>query len=176
MDFFHRLYYKTNLIFITTKDNSDMKMITQTLTIKYLAGWLSLLFIVFNLADIKAQANCDVTKVHGLGYSTTIKSVINNSGNIYTITLSVKHDGCPGPVLKELSNYAVEAKQGTYSNVSVAVISGSMTYTNINMGPYLSGVPFNGFKIEGIDNIGEGQPENLLLPTLYLMDFSASRR
>ncbi len=135
-----------------------MKMITQTLTLKYLAGWLSLLFIVFNLADIQAQTNCDVTKVHGLGYSTTIKSVTNNSGNIYTITLSVKHNGCPGPVCKELSNYAVEAKQGTYSNVSVAVISGSMTYTNINMGPYLSGVPFKGFKIEGIDGIGEGQP------------------
>ena len=44
-------------------NNSDMKMITRTLTLKYLAGWLSLFFILFSLADIKAQANWMLPKI-----------------------------------------------------------------------------------------------------------------
>ncbi len=102
---------------------------------------------------------CDVTKSNGGGFTTTIQSVIcNNTNNTHTIVLSVEHNGCGGNLCKALTCYAIQAVPGTYSNVSVQVISGTMTYSNISMGPDLGGsIPFQGFKIDGTQGIGNGQ-------------------
>jgi len=102
---------------------------------------------------------CDVTKANGGGFTTSIQSVVcNPGGTSYTVILRVYHNGCGGTLCKELSHYSVEADPGTYSNISVAVVFGGMTYTNIVLGPNLgSSTPFQGFKIDGIDGIGGGQ-------------------
>ena len=104
---------------------------------------------------VPPPANCEVTKVNGGGFTTTIQSVVC-SGNTYTIVLRVDHDGCSGPSCQELSHYSVEADPGTYSNVSVHVISGIMTYSGIDLGPNLGSDPFGGFKIDGTNDIGDG--------------------
>lgn len=104
-----------------------------------------------------ASVTCEITKINGGGFTTTIQSVIQNCDNTYTITLRVDHDGCGGPSCKELSHYSVEALPGTYSNISVAVLSGGMTYDEIEYGPNLGSDPFQGFKIDGTDGIGGGQ-------------------
>ena len=69
------------------------------------------------------QTNCEVTKGHGQGYTTTITSVSDNGNNSYTIVLTIEHDGCGGPQCKELSHYSVEADENTYSDVSVNIVS-----------------------------------------------------
>lgn len=102
------------------------------------------------------QTNCEITKGHGQGYSTTITSVTDNGGNSYTIVLTVEHNGCPGPSCKELSHYSIEADENTYSDVSVNIVSGSMTYSKIDMGYNLGKDPFDGFKIDGTKKIGDG--------------------
>ena len=102
------------------------------------------------------QESCTVTKENGGGFFTTISSVVNN-GSSYTIVLTVDCNGCPGPNCKALSHYSVEAVPGTYSNVSVNIISGNMTYSGIDMGPNLGCDPFDGFKIDGTNHIGDGE-------------------
>ncbi|MCD6112527.1 MAG: LruC domain-containing protein [Bacteroidales bacterium] len=97
--------------------------------------------------------NCPIIKPNGRGYFTTISSVENN-GSDYTIELTVEYNGAPDPNNKELSYYSVEAAQGTYSNVSVQVISGSMTNTGIDYGWTLSNTSLKGFQIKGISGIG----------------------
>ena len=114
-----------------------------------------ILFMIFAFTS-QAQNPCDVTKVNGGGFTTTIQSVVCNPGNTHTIILRVEHDGCSGQSCQELSHYSVEADPGTYSNVSVAVISGGMTYTNIDLGPNLGSDPFDGFKVDGTNGIGDG--------------------
>ena len=106
--------------------------------------------------DFGLSNNCSITKAHGRGYYTSITSVVNNGGS-YTIVLKVEHSGCYGPHCHALSHYSVQATPGTYSNVSVNVLSGSMTYSCIDMGPNI-GEPFYGFKIENTSGIGDGQP------------------
>jgi LruC domain-containing protein len=119
------------------------------------SGFLMLLFPTTGLAQ---DAVCDLTKSNGGGFTTSIQSVVcNNSNSTHTIVLRVDHNGCGGTLCKALSLFAVQASPGTYSNVSIQVISGSMTYTGIDMGPNLGGaVPFQGFKIDGILGIGNG--------------------
>ena len=100
--------------------------------------------LLFPLATI-TYGNCEITKTNGGGFTTTIQSVVENCNNTYTITLRVNHTGCGGPSCKELSHYSIEAAAGTYSGVSVNVLSGGMTYTNIDLGPNLGSDPFKGF-------------------------------
>ena len=102
--------------------------------------------------------NCTITKANGGGFFTTISSVINNGGS-YTVVLTIEHNGCPGggqQGCKELSHYSVEADKNTYSNVAVTVIEGDMEYDGIDMGWNLGGDPFNGFKIDETEDIGDG--------------------
>ena len=115
---------------------------------------LGAVLAIFLPFSSKASVTCDISKVNGGGFTTSIQSVVDNCNNTYTITLRVDHNGCGGPSCKELSHYSIEALPGTYSNVSVAVISGSMTYSEIEMGPNLGSDPFQGFKIDGTNGIG----------------------
>jgi subtilisin family serine protease len=117
---------------------------------------LSLLFFLSGYSLIYAQDDCSIEKFHGQGFSTAISSVIENGNGSHTITLSVINDGCPSPGCKSMSHYSVEALPGTYSDVSVEVISGNMTYGSIYMGPNLGSDPFDGFKIDSIKWIGGG--------------------
>lgn len=97
-----------------------------------------------------------ITKPNGMGYQTTIKSVICNQ-NSYTITLTITHNGCGGPNCKELSHLSIQATPGSYSNVSVSNVIGTLIYDTIIMGPNLGQDPFQGFKIDGTSGIGSGQ-------------------
>ena len=106
--------------------------------------------------QLSNMPECDVTKENGGGFTTTISGVQNNGDGTYTIELTIEHDGCGGPSCKELSHYSVEADPGTYSDVSVTVVSGGMTYGQIDMGPNLGSDPFDGFKIDGTSGIGGG--------------------
>ncbi len=121
----------------------------------------SVLWIITMVSGLKAQSPaCEITKTNGGGFTTTIESVVQEcvgSNTFYHITLRVSHNGCGGPTCKELSHYSIEALPGTYSNVGVQVISGGMTYTQIDLGPNLGSDPFKGFKIDGTNNIGGGQ-------------------
>lgn len=103
--------------------------------------------------------DCSITKQNGSScFSTKLTSVTLNSNNTYTIVLTVINDGSPGPGCKTLSHFSVEAAPGTYSNVSVNVVSGSMTYNHtIAMGPNLgASTPFQGFKVDNTSGIGDG--------------------
>ena len=112
-----------------------------------------LLLVSFNA---KATVSCEITKVNGGGFSTKVESVVNNCNSTYTISLLVTHNGSGGPSNKELSHFSVEALPGTYTNVSLAVITGSMTYSSYTAGPNLGVDPFQGFKFDGTSNIGGG--------------------
>ena len=116
---------------------------------------MSIALMSFSLSA-SAVVVCEIQKTNGGGFTTTIQSVVDNCDGTYTIVLRVEHDGCPGPACKELSHYSVEADPGTYSGIGVAVISGGMTYGNIDMGPNLGSDPFDGFKIDNTSGIGDG--------------------
>ncbi len=116
-----------------------------------------LLVAVFAMSSFGFATDCEITKVNGGGFTTTIQSVIQNCDNTYTITLRVEHNGCGGPTCKDLSHYSVQAAPGTYSNISVNVISGGMTYGSLEMGPNLGGDPFQGFKLDNTRGIGGGK-------------------
>lgn len=128
---------------------------------KHLKVLIASLLVGFAFTGLKAQSPaCEITKTNGGGFTTTIESVTQECvGNVtkYHIVLRVAHNGCSGPTCKALSHYSVEALPGTYSNVGVQVISGNMTYTNIDLGPNLGSDPFQGFKIDGTKNIGDGK-------------------
>ncbi len=115
-----------------------------------------ILFIVCTNSGFSQKTPCSVNKYNGGGFSTTIQSVVCNANGTYAIVLLVNHNGCQGPLCKALSHYSVEADPGTYSNVSVQVTSGGMTYSNIDLGPNLGSDPFQGFKIDGVSGIGDG--------------------
>ncbi len=113
-----------------------------------------LVTIIFLTFVGSAQAVvCEITKSNGGGFTTTIESVECQNDN-YTIVLRVESDGSG----KELSHYSIEADAGTYSNVSVDIISGNMSYGNIDLGPNLGSDPFSGFKVDEISNFGDGDP------------------
>ncbi|MDP1725575.1 MAG: LruC domain-containing protein [Bacteroidota bacterium] len=105
----------------------------------------------------KAAAICSITKTNGMGYTTTIESVVNNCNGTYTIQLILTHNGCSGSACAELSHLSIQATPGTYSAISRTVLSGGFTYTNLVLGPNLGSDPFQGFKFDGTDNIGDGQ-------------------
>lgn len=67
------------------------------------------LLATFITGSIMAQSNCAAPKDHGMGFSTSISSVIFNEDETYTITLRVKHNGCPGPECNSINHYSVEA-------------------------------------------------------------------
>ena len=125
---------------------------------KYLnrAGIL-ILFIVFAVTGFSQKSPCGISKSNGGGFTSAIQSVVCNQNGTYTFVLHVEHNGCPGPICKALSHYSVEADPGTYSNISVQILTGGMSYTNIDLGPNLGGDPFQGFKIDGVSGIGNGQ-------------------
>lgn len=117
-----------------------------------------LLFTVFLIPFyIQGQTGFEVLKYHGQGYSTGISSVTDNGNNSYSIVLSVVHDGCGMPECQAITQYSVEALAGTYSNISASVVSGNFSYGNVNYGPVLSRDPFQGFRLESIQGIGNGQ-------------------
>jgi hypothetical protein len=134
---------------------------------------VSLIFILFFSVKTFPAAiiieDCKITKTHGQGYATTITSVNENDDGSHTITISVSNDGCAAPGCKELSHYSVQALPGTYSDISVEVVSGSMTYGSIDMGPNLGSDPFTGFKINNISGIGGGSAGEFLI-TYTLQD------
>lgn len=113
--------------------------------------------MIVSIAISTNASNCSITKINGGGFTTKIESVINNCNSTYTISLIVTHDGSGGPLNKELSHFSVEAIPGTYSNVSLTVLSGSMTYSSYTPGPNLGVDPFQGFKFDGTSNIGGGK-------------------
>ncbi|MDP3441235.1 MAG: hypothetical protein Q8T08_00100, partial [Ignavibacteria bacterium] len=115
-----------------------------------------LVFIMVATMQANPVVTCDITKTNGGGFTTTIESVVCNSNGSHTIVLRVEHNGCGGPSCKELSHFSVEADQNTYSNVSVQIREGGMTYSNIDMGWNLGQDPFKGFKVDGVNNIGGG--------------------
>ena len=122
----------------------------------------SMLFAFISIS-LKAQTDCEISKFQGQGYTTTLTSVIDNGNGSYNIVVIVSNDGCPGPQCKKLNHYSVEADAGTYSNISVLVISGSFTFANINYGPDLGGDPFDGFRINNANGMGNGQAASFSL-------------
>ena len=120
-------------------------------------AFISIATAIFSISEANAQTNCDVIRYHGQGYSTRIFSVINNWNGTYTIVLIVENDGCPGPACKKMNHYAVEADPGTYSNISVQALSGAFTFANIDYGPTIGGIPFQGFRISNANGMGNGQ-------------------
>lgn len=108
----------------------------------------------FGIKEIVVGA-CDVLGTNGGGFTTTITDVVQNCNSTYTITVRVEHNGCSGPSCKDLSHFSVEAAPGTYSNVSVNVVSGNLNY-NYENGPNLGSDPFDGFKLDNTSGIGNG--------------------
>lgn len=133
--------------------------------------------LLFFYNSASAQS-CEISRANGGGFTTTIESVVNNCNDTYTVVLRVSHNGCGGPSCKALSHFSVEAVPGTYSNVNVQVISGTMTYTNIDFGPNLGSDQFTGFKVDGCKNIGGGKAGTFTITyTLtYLQDQRASAK
>ena len=121
------------------------------------------LSLLFDISNATAQDNCEITKNQGQGYSTGIKSVIDNGNNSFTIQLRVKTNGSTVDGNKAMARYSVEAAPGTYSNVSVTVISGNLNYKNVDLGPSLAGDPFTGFRITGTAGFGNGSPGEFLV-------------
>jgi len=52
-----------------------------------LTSFIIILGVFFVSSSANAQANCVLTKSHGLGFTTSIKSVKDNGNNSYTIVL-----------------------------------------------------------------------------------------
>lgn len=112
--------------------------------------------LISNARPAQAQQSCEDFRDMGQGYSTTIASVTDHGDNSFTIVLIVENDG--NPAAKKLNHYAVEADPGTYSGVSVQLLSGAFTFANIDLGPNLgAGIPFQGFRINNANGMGNGQ-------------------
>ncbi len=136
------------------------------------------LIILLGFSSFANADECEITKTNGMGFTTTITSVTDNGNGTYTIVLTVDHDGCGGPSCKELSHYSVEADAGTYSDISVNVTAGGMTYGSIDLGPNLGSDPFDGFKIDNTSGIGNGNAGTFTITyTLtYLQDQQTSAK
>ncbi len=114
-----------------------------------------LFFFATLFGTLRAQTDCANTVSLAQGYTTSISSVTHNTNGTYTIVLKVLNNGCAG--CKKLNHLTVQAAPGTYSNVSVQLISGAFTYASISMGPTLSGTSVTGFRINNTNGIGNGQ-------------------
>lgn len=108
-----------------------------------------------NASSPPPPPSCNVSGSNGGGFTTTITDVVQNCNGTYTITVKVDHNGCGGPTCKTLSHFSVEAIPGSYSNVSVNVLSGGLNYNYVN-GPNLGSDPFSGFKLDNTSGIGGG--------------------
>lgn len=117
---------------------------------------LKVLIAALFLLSINAQATpqCNLTKTNGGGFTTTIESVVNNCNSSYTISLIVSYNGASGPFNNALSHFSVEAIPGTYANVMFRVVSGNMNNGYYLWGPIMGQNPFQGFIINGFNNIG----------------------
>ncbi|MBL7939758.1 MAG: S8 family serine peptidase [Flavobacteriales bacterium] len=115
-----------------------------------------LFFFTTLFHTLNAQTNCAVNSVLSQGYTVSIQSVVANANGTHTIVLKVLNNGCSG--CKKINNFTVQAAAGTYSNVSVQLLSGAFTYSNISLGPTLSNCSFSGFRINGTNGMGNGQP------------------
>ena len=105
---------------------------------------------------LRAQTNCAFNSVLSQGYTVSIASVTENTNGTHTIVLKVLNNGCAG--CKKINSFTVQAAAGTYSNVSVQLLSGAFTYSNISLGPTLSSCSYTGFRINGTNGMGNGQP------------------
>ncbi|MGB6036770.1 MAG: hypothetical protein WBG42_10925, partial [Cryomorphaceae bacterium] len=92
-----------------------------------------LLISFFQCSFLNAQENCELSKVHGEGYTSTIASVVNNGDDSYTITLHIENDGCEG--CKAINRYSVQATPGTYSDVVVEGLTGDFSFSTLDLGP-----------------------------------------
>lgn len=117
--------------------------------------------LLLNTVIYSQTSNCTITKTNGMGFSTTIESVVNNCNGTYTIQLLFSHNGCGGPTCKELSHLSIEALPGTYSSISATKLNGSWTYGNLSLGPNLGSDSFQGFKFDNTSGIGDGQSGNV---------------
>ena len=124
-------------------------------TLKNLRLGVLILCFMTLLPSLRAQTSCAQNITLSQGYTTSIQSVVANPNGTHTIVLKVLNNGCSG--CKKLNHLYVQAATGTYSNVSVQLLSGAFTYANIDMGPNLSGVSFTGFKINNANGMGNGQ-------------------
>jgi len=114
----------------------------------------SLIAILFLLTINTRAAKYEITKANSEGFTVTIESVVDNLDDTYSIVLRVANTGRNAFSCKELSQFAVEALPGTYSNVSLSLVAGTMSYASLNEGPNLGTEPFQGFKYVGIKDIG----------------------
>jgi hypothetical protein len=121
----------------------------------YLNVGLFLLFSNVLTSSLYAQDDCGVSLLHGQGYTTTISSVTDNGDNTKTITLTVSKESCSG--CKKMNQYAVEADAGTYSDIEVHSLDGDELSPNIAYGPNLGGIPFQGFRINNVNGMLNGQ-------------------
>lgn len=120
-----------------------------------------ILFVLFTLITMQIFAEqksiCEVQKSLGGGYMTTIASVqCNNADHSHTITLRIEHSGCSGQDCPAITSYSVQAADSTYSSVIVSILYGGFSFSGINLGPVLPGDPWDGFRLEGITGIGNG--------------------
>jgi len=130
--------------------------------IKYLSVFNSKAFALFSIllfsvstfaAPTDGPVDCSVSKINGGGYTTTISSV-TKSGSNYTIVLSVSYDGNTSS--KALDHFSIQAADGTFSNISFNVVTGTGITGTVNSGPVLNNDPFSsGFKISDITNVGD---------------------
>jgi LruC domain-containing protein len=118
------------------------------------------LIIIIGAFELSAST-CTITKTNGMGFTTTIESVVNNCNGTYTIKLLFAHNGCGGPSCKALSHLSIQASPGTYSNISATKLSGNWAYGSLSMGPNLGSDPFQGFKFDNTSGIGGGNAGNV---------------
>lgn len=113
-------------------------------------------FLIAASVQVQGQSSCELSRTHGQGFTTSIESVVQDCDGGFEIKLRLEHDGCSGPSCKELSNYAIEAQNGTYSDISVGDVAGGFSYGNIETGNLGSQIPFDGIKVDGVSGIGNG--------------------
>ena len=114
----------------------------------------SLIAILFLFTINTRAEKYEVTKANSEGFTVTIESVVDNLDDTYSIVLRVANTGRNAFSCKELSQFAVEALPGTYSNLSLSLVAGTMSYASLNEGPNLGTEPFQGFKYIGMKDIG----------------------
>ncbi|MEI6821756.1 MAG: hypothetical protein WCL51_07450 [Bacteroidota bacterium] len=114
----------------------------------------SLIAFLFLFAINTRAEKYEITRTNSEGFTVAIESVVDNHDDTYSIVLRVANTGRNAFSCKELSQFAVEALPGTYSNVSLYLLAGTMSYASLNEGPNLGTEPFQGFKYTGIKNIG----------------------
>ncbi|MBP9081123.1 MAG: S8 family serine peptidase [Flavobacteriales bacterium] len=115
---------------------------------------IALYFLAALSPVLQAQTDCAHSVCLAQGYSTAITSVSGNADGTFTIVLTVANTGAAG--CKKLNQLTVQADSGTYSNVSVQLVSGAFTYASISMGPDLPGTSVTGFRINNTNGIGNG--------------------